>query len=203
MTNKKNNVYKIYDKISHWFDAHRSRELFEKPWLDKAITLLPENPEVLDLGCGMGEPIIPYFLEKDCVVTGVDGSEKLISFAKERYPEVEFIISDMRSLDLNKKFDLIIAWHSLFHLPQKDQRQMFKKFKYNLKDKGVLIFTSGSESGEVFSENGGENLYHSSLSPDEYKKILKQYNFKLIDHKISDPECCGATIWLAKLDRKI
>lgn len=202
MTNNKDNVYKAYDKISDWFDSHRSRELFEKSWLDKALALLPKNPEVLDLGCGMGEPIIPYFLGNGCVITGVDGSANLISIAKDRYPEVEFMISDMRNLDLNKNFDLIIAWHSLFHLPKNDQKEMFKNFKYNLKDKGVLLFTSGSESGEVFSENGGENLYHASLSPDEYKDILKQYDFTLIDHKISDPDCGDATIWLARLGRK-
>lgn len=37
MTNNKDNVYKDYEKIADWFDSHRSRELFEKPWLDKEI----------------------------------------------------------------------------------------------------------------------------------------------------------------------
>lgn len=202
MTNNKDNVYKNYEKIADWFDSHRSRELFEKSWLDKAIALLPERPQILDLGCGMDEPIIPYFLEKDCVVTGVDGSEKLISLAKERYPEVKFIAKDMRGLKLNRKFDLIIAWHSFFHLSQNDQREMFKTFTFNLKNRGVLMFTSGPQAVEVWSDNGGENLYHASLSPDEYKKILKQYDFTLIDHKIDDPECGDATIWLARLDQK-
>jgi hypothetical protein len=36
MSNK-NKVYESYNKIAEWFDEHRSRDLFEKPHLDKAI----------------------------------------------------------------------------------------------------------------------------------------------------------------------
>ena len=191
-------VHKIYDKIARWFDEHRSRDLFEKSWLDQAIVLLPESSTVLDLGCGMGEPIIPYLLEQGFDVTGVDGSEKLINLAIKRHPKAKFIISDMRDIKLNQKFDFVIAWHSFFHLSQNDQRGMFKTFSNHLNDGGILLFTSGPEAGEVWSDNGGENLYHASLSPDEYQELLKQHGFQLIDHKISDPECGDATVWLAK-----
>ncbi len=55
-------VYKSYDKMFKWFDATRSRELFEKPYLDLAISYLKPNAKILDLGCGMGEPIGKYFI---------------------------------------------------------------------------------------------------------------------------------------------
>lgn len=199
MTNNKSDVYKTYEKIADWYDEHRSRDLFEKAWLDKAIALLPKNPHVLDLGCGMGEPMVPYFLDKGCTVTGVDGSAKLIMLAKSRYPEVEFIISDMRSLNLNRKFDLVIAWHSFFHLSQNDQTAMFKTFASHLKPSGVLMFTSGTEAGEIWGNNSGEALYHASLSPDIYKELLKQHGFTVVDYKFSDPECGDATVWLGQL----
>jgi ubiquinone/menaquinone biosynthesis C-methylase UbiE len=201
MTTNKNQVYKTYNKIAQWFDEHRSRELFERSWLDKAIALLPKNAEVLDLGCGMGEPIIPYFLSKGMNVTGVDGSEELLKVARDRFPQVELILGDMRNLKLNRKFDLVIAWHSFFHLPQEDQRAMFNVFVDHLNPSGVLLFTSGEEAGEVWSENGGEELYHASLSISEYKDILKEKGFNLIDHKGTDPECGEATVWLARLEK--
>lgn len=201
MTTNKNQVYKTYDKIAQWFDEHRSRELFERAWLDKVIALLPKNAEVLDLGCGMGEPIIPYLLSKDLIITGVDGSEELLKIVRDRFPQVELIFSDMRNLKLNRKFDLIIAWHSFFHLLQEDQRAMFNVFVDHLNLNGVLLFTSGEEAGEVWSENGGEELYHASLSIAEYKDILKEKGFTLIDHKVTDPECGEATIWLARLEK--
>lgn len=193
----------VYNKISDWYDEHRSRDLFEKAWLDKAINLLANNSQILDLGCGTGAPIISYFLERNFNVTGVDSSTKLISLAKSRYCKAEFIIADMRHLNLHRKFDMILAWNSFFHLSPDDQRAMFEIFASHLKIGGVLMFTSGPEYGEVWIDNGGEELYHASLSPDEYKALLKQYGFTLVKYKLSDPECHSTTVWLAKLQPKI
>ncbi len=203
MTNHKQNVYKSYDIIANWMDEHRYRGLFEKPYLDNAISYLKPGASVLDLGCGTGEPIRQYFVDAGFQVTGVDGSTKMLEIAKSRCPKIKFILGDMRKLQLNEKFNCIIAWHSFFHLSQDDQRAMFKTFTDHLNDKGILLFTSGDKDGEVWSDNGGENLYHASLSPGEYKDLLKQYRFELIDHKISDPECGNATVWLARLEQKL
>lgn len=48
-------------------------------------------------------------------------------------------------------------------------RSGYDIFIQHLNDGGILMFTTGSEAGEIWSDNGGENLYHASLSPDEYK----------------------------------
>jgi hypothetical protein len=50
----------------------------------------------------------------------------------------------------------------------------------------------------VWSDNGGENLYHASLSTNEYKELLEANNFKVLIHTIEDPECGDATIWIAQ-----
>lgn len=63
---------------------------------------------------------------------------------------------------------------------------------------GLLIFTSGPEYSEVWSDNGGHDLYHASLSTEEYKQILMDNNFKVLVHKIRDPECGEATVWVAQ-----
>ncbi len=201
MTNDKDSVCKAYEKIADWMDEHRRRDLFEKAWLDKAIALLPKESRVLDLGCGTGEPMGQYFIDAGFQVTGVDGSNKMLEIAKSRCPKIGFILSDMRTINLHEKFDCIIAWHSFFHLSQDDQRKMFKTFASHLNPSGVLLYTSGPEAGEVWSDNGGENLYHASLSPDEYKALLKQHGFTLVEYKISDPECGDATVWLARIEQ--
>ncbi|MFN7038498.1 MAG: class I SAM-dependent DNA methyltransferase [Alphaproteobacteria bacterium] len=203
MRKNKDNIYKIYDKIAIWMDEHRSRALFEKPYLDRAISYLEPDATILDLGCGTGEPIGRYFIDAGFQVIGVDGSTKMLEIARSRCPKIRFILSDMRTINLDAKFDCITAWHSFFHLSQDDQRAMFKIFVSHLKAGGVLLFTSGPEAGEVWSNNGDEMLYHASLSSDEYKVLLKQHGFTLIDHKIADPECGDATVWLAKLEHRL
>ena len=194
----KNHVYESYEKIVDWFDKHRSRDLFEIAYLKMVTEYLKPGAKILDLGCGMGEPIAGYFIERGFDVTGVDGSKKMIDLAQSRFPKSNFIISDMRDFFLDKKFDLIIAWNSFFHLLKDDQRNMFKTFALNLNKGGILLFTSGAEEGEIWGNNGGENLYHASLSPNEYKKLLNDNGFTLITHKIEDKHCNDHTVWVAK-----
>lgn len=142
MTNK-SHIYKSYENIADWFDEHRSRELFEKPYLDMAMACLKPGAKILDLGCGMGEPIARYFIQMGFHVTGVDGSHKLIALAKARFPTARFLVADMREINLVEKFDCILAWHSFFHLPYNDQRAMFKRFEEHILPGGMLLFTSG------------------------------------------------------------
>jgi len=195
---ERKNVYQVYNKIGDWFAENRPKNLMEKKYLDQLIALLPLKAEVLDLGCGTGEPIFGYLLDQDFQVTGLDESEKMIALAKENFPHAQFIKADMRSMSLNKKFDAIIAWHSFFHLPAGDQPNMFNVFKDHLNPGGVLIFTSGTNYGEAWGMNGGENLFHASLDTETYQTLLDLNGFKVLTHVANDPECGNATVWVAQ-----
>ncbi len=197
-TGEKQNVYKVYDKIATWFAQNRYTGLLEKKHLDDLISRIPANGTVLDLGCGTGKPILEYLLSKNLSVTGVDASAPMLEIAKANFPATEFILQDMRELNLSKRFDAIIAWHSFFHLPASDQPNMFALFEKHLNPGGILLFTSGPAHGEAWGMNGGENLFHASLSPLEYEELLHQHNFKVIKFVVEDPDCFNDTLWMAQ-----
>lgn len=192
------NVFRVYDRIAYWFSKNRNVGLFEKNYLDSLIDLLPNEATILDLGCGTGRPILDYLLSRNLKVTGVDASYAMLEIAKSNFPSSEFILQDMRLLNLSKKFDAIIAWHSFFHLPAADQPAMFKLFEEHLNFNGILLFTSGSEPGETWGMNGGENLFHASLDQKEYERLLIKHKFKVLKHVVKDPYCGYATIWMAQ-----
>ncbi|GAN17063.1 dTDP-3-amino-3,4, 6-trideoxy-alpha-D-glucopyranose [Legionella pneumophila] len=162
------------------------------------IAPIPPKSLILDLGCGTGEPIAQFFIEKGFKLTGVDGSQKMVELCRKRFPDERWIVSDMRDINLQQQFDAILAWHSFFHLDHDSQRNMFKIFESHTKPGGVLAFTSGEEEGEVWSDNGGQQLYHASLSTKEYESLLKNSSFKVLVHKVCDPECGEATVWVAQ-----
>jgi 2-polyprenyl-3-methyl-5-hydroxy-6-metoxy-1,4-benzoquinol methylase len=194
----KERVYESYDEIVHWFDDARTKTLMESEYLNLIVNSIPESGSILDLGCGTGEPIARFFIEKGFKVTGVDGSKKMIELCKKRFPNEHWIVSDMRDINSKQKFDVVLAWHSFFHLDQDSQRRMFKIFELHIKPGGVLAFTSGEEEEEVWSDNGGQQLYHASLSAREYEKLLKAASFNILIHKIRDPKCGEATVWVAQ-----
>ncbi len=194
----KDKVYESYDEIVHWFDDARSKNLMESEYLNLIINAVPGGGSVLDLGCGTGEPIAKFFIDKGFKVTGVDGSKNMIELCKKRFPNEQWLISDMRTINLHQQFDVILAWHSFFHLDQASQRKMFKTFETHLKPGGVLAFTSGEEESEVWGDNGGQPLYHASLSTKEYEALLGALSFNVLIHKVRDPQCGEATVWVAQ-----
>ncbi len=195
----KDKAFEDYEKIADWFDDVRLRDLvLERSYLEMVAALTKPNGKILDLGCGMGEPVTKYFIDKGFQVTGVDGSHKMIEKARHYVPQATFLVSDIRYLNLEAKFDAIILWHSLIHLPHEDQQSLFTRLKAFIKPRGILAFTSGHEAGEEWSNNGGQNLYHASLSPAEYQELLESHHFDLITHKIKDADCGDSTVWVSK-----
>jgi len=188
----------LYEETAAAWDKARGRDLMEADWLARFAALLPAHGEVLDLGCGMGEPIAAWLAAQDFGVTGVDSSPSLLALARDRLSDQHWIVGDMRHIDLGRRFDGLIAWHSFFHLAPDDQRAMFARFAAHLRTGGALMFTSGPEAGEAIGEWQGEPLYHASLPPEEYERLLAESSFTVMAHEKNDPSCGGATVWLAR-----
>jgi SAM-dependent methyltransferase len=189
----------LYDEHADAWDRQRGRDLFERPWLERFAERLPPGGTVLDIGCGMAEPIARWFIEQGFAVTGVDSSPALIAMCRERFPGSEWIVGDMRELALGRRFDGLLAWHSFFHLSPDDQRAMFTRFAAHAAPGAVLMFTSGHDAGEAIGSWQGEPLYHGSLSPPEYEALLRANGFAIVDRRIEDPDCGHATILLAQM----
>jgi SAM-dependent methyltransferase len=191
-------IISLYQRYAIAWDRERGRCLVEKAWLDRLLTLLPLNASILDIGCGSAEPIARYFVEKGHNVTGIDSSPSLIGMCKDRFPDQDWIVADMRTLSLDRRFDGILAWDSFFHLCPEDQRRMFPIFSRHAKPRAALMFTSGPSHGEAIGNYEGEPLYHGSLDGEEYRLLLNQNGFDVVSHVVEDPECGQHTVWLTQ-----
>lgn len=198
MTKEAGRIPGLYERHAGAFDRLRGRSLFERAWLDRFIALLPETKTVLDIGCGMGEPIAQYLIGQGCAVTGVDSSPALIERARERFPGQTWLVGDMRNFAHGKSFGGVLAWDSFFHLTQDDQRAMFPVFRSHAASGAALMFTSGPRAGEAMGEFEGEPLYHASLDPEEYRELLGTNGFEPVSYVPDDPDCGGHTVWLAR-----
>ena len=190
-------IIDLYERHARAFDRDRSRSLRERAWLDRFIGHLRPAGSVLDIGCGMGEPIARYCLEAGFRVVGIDTSSSMIAMCRARFPHAEWLVADMRELALKRRFDGILAWDSFFHLSAHDQRGMFRRFASHAEPGAPLMFTSGPSEGVVIGSYCGEPLYHASLDPAEYEHLLSTHGFLLQRYVPNDPECGEHTVWLA------
>lgn len=157
---------------------------------------------MLDLGCGMREPIAAHLIAQGFRVTGVDAAPALLDLCRARFPAERWHLADMRDIALGESFDGILAWDSFFHLDHADQRAMFSVLARHAAPQAVLMFTSGPAEGTAMGEFQGEPLFHASLGPAEYRARLREHGFDVVAHRAEDAECGGHTIWLARRTRQ-
>jgi trans-aconitate methyltransferase len=192
-------IVKLYDRHARAWSRDRGDRLVERAWLDRFLALLPgRRRTLLDLGCGTGVPIGQYLIQQGCQVHGVDSSSAMITVSATRFPEHQWDVADMRVLALDRQFAGILAWDSLFHLTPRDQRRMFPIFARHAAPGAVLMFNTGALAGEQIGSYQGEPLYHASLDLSEYRSLLSDNGFDVIDHVVADPECGQRTTWLAQ-----
>ncbi|WOZ75329.1 class I SAM-dependent DNA methyltransferase [Kosakonia sacchari] len=194
-------ILSIYQRHAQTFAEQRSQSLFEQRWLEKFASLLPDAGSIVDIGCGNGQPIAGWFIRQGFQLTGIDGASAMLERARQQFSAQRWIQQDMRKLSLGETFDGLLAWDSFFHLTHEDQRSMFDRFAEHSHAGSALMFTSGTDHGIAMGQFAGEPLFHASLAPDEYRELLANHGFEVIDMVQEDPHCAGHTVWLAQRAR--
>lgn len=192
----------IYERHAVAFDAHRHRVLLEAAWLDRMLAIAPAGTGVLDVGCGAGEPLARYLIDAGRAVHGIDFAEPMLEICRRRFPEQRWTHADMRELDLGERYGAVLAWDSFFHLTQAEQRACLPRLARHVGPEGALLFTCGDEAGEVTGTVEGEPVYHASLAPPEYAKLLQAQGLEVAAFVPQDPECDMHTICLARRVRE-
>jgi cyclopropane fatty-acyl-phospholipid synthase-like methyltransferase len=197
-------VIDLYHRhAANWDAARRGSNWNDRVWHQAFLEELSDGSSVLDLGCGGGEPVARFLVEYGMRVTGVDSSPAMVALARARLPGQEWIVADMRCLALDRRFDGILVWDSYFHLAHEAQRAMFAVFDAHGGDDAVLMFNTGPEHGEAASSFTfkGEQLYHASLAPAEYRALLDRSGFEVVHHIANDVRSGGRSAWLCRRKR--
>lgn len=106
--------------------------------------LLEKGSKVLDLACGAGRHSI-LFAKNNFDVTAVDISDNLLNVGRKTAEElklnINFIKSDLRKLNLNEKFHLIINLFTSFGYFETDDEngEVIKMASQHLVDSGYFV----------------------------------------------------------------
>ncbi len=93
---------------------------------------------LLHLGCGAGGHDTCF--KKYYSVTGVDLSRGMLTIARARHPELEYIEADMRTVRLGRQYDAVIIPDSIdYMLTEDDLRKAIETANVHLNPGGVLL----------------------------------------------------------------
>lgn len=105
------------------------------------LSQLPQGAHLLDLCCGTGHLMQPL-LERGYRVTGLDGSEAMLDYARQNAPQGKFILDDARTFKKNNSFDGVISSSaSLNHVLNLEELKAVCSSVYDaLKPNGLFLF---------------------------------------------------------------
>lgn len=187
-----------YIRNAHAFDEARRKNFVERGWLDRMLLAVPRGGDILDLGCGGGEPIARYLIDRGHHVTGVDASDEMIALVRARFGRHQWHHLDMRQLATERRFHAVVAWDSLFHLPHADQAMMIARIATWLEPGGAFLFNTGAARGPVLGCQFGEEIFHDSFTPGEYRSLLAQVNLLEVGFVPDDRATGGRSVWLVR-----
>lgn len=209
-----------FDDTIAWYDANaeayakKTDDFVKEKVIAQFISLLPPvNAEVLDLGCGVGKTT-RVLSENGLKVTGVDISDGLLTEAKKRAPELNFVKGDMRELRLPScSFDGVFAQASLVHLEtMEDVERTLSEIHGVLKENGIFFFSVKAKLGdsetEVVSDKlSGHPRFFRYYTKEQLTELLTKHGFEVLEmgqenETVQDPTGRPEVDWIFVFARK-
>lgn len=166
--------------------------------LERFIELLPESADVLDLGCGSGRDTV-FLEEEGCVVTAMDGSEKMCELASIHAGK-EVLHLKVEDMEFHDVFHGIWACAVLGHFTPDEVKGVMDKILKALKDDGILYFSV--KKGERNGKYNGRYFY--DYDREALNNLLDAFpNIKVLDiWKTNDVRADKSDRWFNVLLRK-
>jgi SAM-dependent methyltransferase len=129
---------------------------------------VPEDGEIVDLGCGAGLPVTAALAETHNV-TGVDFSKRQIALARKNVPHATFVQADMSEVSFPEgSIDGVTAFFSIIHVHRDLHARLFESIANWLKPGGVLVAALGKRgASEQWEDNWlGARMFWSFHDPE-------------------------------------
>lgn len=177
MKNKRNTDYKvgdlIYDAdIYDGLNTFLSDLQFYKKWLPKN-----KDAKILELCCGTGRLTLP--IAKDGYnICGVDYTPSMLRQAKRKAAEagleINFIEADIRTLNIQEKFDLIfIPFNSIHHLyKNEDLFETLEGIKKHLKQGGLFLLDCFNPNIQYIVESEKEEKVIAEYTTSDGREVF-------------------------------
>lgn len=181
-------TFNTYNIIAKKYDEEYGNDLSDTPYIDIFLSKTC-GKQILDIGCGTGT-LSEYIANKGYIVDAIDFSEEMLKIARNKIKNVNFIQMDMRSININKKYNGIMLAYSLFHISKKEVIKAIEAYYNLLKDNGTMLIILQEGEGEKYVEENlekGLKKFVNYYSFEEIEKVLNANHFEIIEKMRKKP----------------
>ena len=197
-------VERGYDAIAERY-AHWAQTVEGSPavaYLERLSALLPNGSDVLELGCGNGEPAARILTERHSY-TGVDMSGEQLRRARALAPHADFLKADYTELDLPAgSYDAAVALYTFGHVPREELPLVFSSIARWLRPGGYLLATTGArdDPGSVQANWLGAPMFFAGYEVETNLRLLADAGIDVIEHDVvtqdEGEEGLAAFLWV-------
>jgi ubiquinone/menaquinone biosynthesis C-methylase UbiE len=168
-------------------------------FIQEFLSVLPQSSMILDAACGAGR-YLPFLLEKNHSVIGIDQSQGMLERAKAKFPGVQFEKVGLQEMRYKDVFDGTICMDAMENVPPEDWPLVLGNFHRALKQHGCLYFTAETiETAEdeneikqafkraqeaglpvVYGEWPDEYVYHYHPTNQQVREWTQQAGFEIL-----------------------
>jgi SAM-dependent methyltransferase len=175
-----------YDRIAaRHLASHRPSGARDR-YLERLLNLLSEASDVLELGCGAGEPVTRRLAERHRV-TAVDISAEQLRLAAERAPGARFLRASMLDVAFESStFDAVAAFYAITHVPRQQHADLLGRIAAWLRPGGVLLISMGASDDPGTVEQGwlGVPMYFSHFDAVTNQGLVQRAGFELVEAEV-------------------
>jgi SAM-dependent methyltransferase len=200
-------VERGYDAIADRFAGWQARISDETRlrYVADLLELLPERPDVLELGVGAGVES-SQILAAQGRLTGIDLSREQLRRARERLPGATLIHGDLTAVDLPAAaFDAVVSLYVLNNLPQPELAPLFGRIAEWLRPGGWLLASlPSSDNPGWLGDWLGVEMYFAGCNPATNRAFAEQAGLEVVRDELEtmvEPE--GEVRWQWLLARRL
>jgi ubiquinone/menaquinone biosynthesis C-methylase UbiE len=176
----------VYSNITH------------RQFVQEFLSRLPQRSMLLDAACGTGK-YLPFLLEKEHSVLGIDQSQGMLERARAKFPDVQFQKVGLQEIAYRETFDGAICMDAMENVPPEDWSLVLGNFHRALKPRGYFYFTAetienaneseirqaferaqGAGLPVVYGEWPDEEVYHYHPSAEQVREWVREAGFEIL-----------------------
>lgn len=192
MTSDSDVVRAGYEAVAARYLAERSQDSADVQLLHDFARLVPAGGDVLDAGCGSGQPVAAH-LARDYRVTGLDFAASQLRLAQSKMPGMASVLGDLRSLPFaDGSFAGVVSYYAIIHGPREHHQVIYGEFFRALRRGGIaLVCTGANDLPEWREDYLGAPMFWSHFDQATNLGMFEAAGFSIVREQVIPDETSG------------
>jgi SAM-dependent methyltransferase len=167
----------------------------------EVLALLPDHPDVLELGSGAGISSTRMLAGRSRLI-GVDISAEQVRRAQEHLPDATFVHEDYTTVSFEPdSFDAVVAFYTFNHVPREELGPLLQRIATWLRPTGHLLASFGAEDVPAWYGVGvgGLHTFFSGYEPEVTVGLVRDAGLDVVRDEletIREPDGDATFLWV-------